>query len=308
MTATDEAARPVQPAPPARGRTWRRRLIRVVRVLVLVYVGCLVVLYALQNSLIFPGRSTQGQRSSVVPPGRNYELVELKTKTGDRVVAAFGAALAPDGAPLPDASSRPTMLFFYGNGMCLADCMGLFDDFRRCGANVMIPDYAGYGMSGGAPSEASFYATADACWAHLNSRGDVDKRRLVPAGWSIGAGVAIDLAARERSSAALVTLSAFTSMNDMARGLLPWLPTSLLLKHRFENERKIRTVDVPTLIIHGRGDRIIPFDMSVRLSRAAGGRVTTLWLETDHNDLFDLGSDEILPALRAFLESVQPRR
>jgi fermentation-respiration switch protein FrsA (DUF1100 family) len=108
--------------------------------------------------------------------------------------------------------------------------------------------------------------------------------------------------------AGLVTFSAFTSMADMGRALLPWLPTGLLIKHRFESERKLKQIDVPILIVHGRGDQIIPHAMSARLAKVARGKVITLSVETDHNDLFDLGGDEILPALRTYLEGLPPHQ
>jgi pimeloyl-ACP methyl ester carboxylesterase len=313
VTATEPAPAhppvPAQAAAPTDGRkrVGRRRAWRVVRGAIFVYIGVALVLYALQTWMIFPGHSTQGQKLAVVPRGADYELLELQTKTGERVVAVFGKALDEGGNVRADASSRPTLVFFYGNGMCLADFMGEVRKFRKLGANVIAPDYCGYGMSAGKPGEASFYATADACWQHLMSRDDVDKSRIVAAGWSIGAAVAIDLASRERV-AGLATFSAFTSMTDMGRALLPWLPTSLLRRHRFESERKLRDIEIPTLIVHGRGDQIIPFAMSQRLAKAARGKVTTLWLETDHNDLFDLGGDEILPLLARFLDDVPPRR
>ena len=313
MTATEPAPAhppvPAQAAAPTDGRkrVGRRRAWRVVRGAIFVYIGVALVLYALQSWMIFPGHSTQGQKLAVVPRGADYELLELQTKTGERVVAVFGKALDEGGNVRADASSRPTLVFFYGNGMCLADFMGEVRKFRKLGANVIAPDYCGYGMSAGKPGEASFYATADACWQHLMSRDDVDKSRIVAAGWSIGAAVAIDLASRE-PVAGLATFSAFTSMTDMGRALLPWLPTSLLLRHRFESERKLRDIEIPTLIVHGRRDQIIPFAMSQRLAKAAKGKVTTLWLETDHNDLFDLGGDEILPLLARFLDDVPPRR
>ena len=167
--------------------------------MLILYLALCLVLDALQNSMIFPGRSTQGQRGSIVPPGRNgaYELVTLTTRSGTKIVAALGKALSPDGQILPDAASRPTILLFYGNGMCLADAMGWLRDFGKLGANVMIPDYSGYGMSGGKPSETTFYETADACWNYLTSRADIDKSKIVAAGVSIGGAVAIDLASRK---------------------------------------------------------------------------------------------------------------
>jgi hypothetical protein len=295
----------LEPPPPARRRRWRGRLFRVARSVILIYLGVAVVLYALQSWMIFPGHSTQGTKLARIAPARDHELVELKTGDGTKIVAVFGKALSADGTILDDSHKRPTVLFFYGNGMCAADFMGEFRKFRKLGANVMVPDYAGYGMSGGKPSEASFYATADACWDYLVSRQDIDKSKIIPAGWSIGAAVAIDLASR-KPAGALAIFSSFTSMPDMAHHLLPWLPTSMLVKHRFDNAHKIPQIKLPTLIVHGRHDQIIPFFMSQRLATIAPGPITTLWLETDHNDLFDLGSEPILQIFGKFLHEFMP--
>ena len=62
----------------------------------------------------------------------------------------------------------------------------------------------GAGMSDGQASEAGCYATADAACEHLLDRPEVDGRRIIAAGWSLGSGVAIDLASR-RPVAGLAT-------------------------------------------------------------------------------------------------------
>ena len=160
------------------------------------------------------------------------------------MVALFGPALTPDGEPHPDAARRPTLLYFYGNGMCLSDTTEQFDRFRRLGANVLIPEYVGYGMSGGQPSEAGCQATADAAYDHLQRRGDVDPRPIVAVGWSLGGAVAIDLASR-RPVAGLVAFSTFTSMVEMARTEFPVPPHSLLLRHRFDSLTKIGQRHLP---------------------------------------------------------------
>ena len=147
----------------------------------------------------------------------------LTTSRGDRVVAIFGKALHSDGSPRPDASSCSTLLYFYGNGMCLRDSLERFEEFRRLGANVMIPDYVGYGMSGGEAGELGCRETAEAAFAHLQSRPDVDRGRVVVVGWSLGGAVAIDLASRH-PVAGLATFCTFTRMADMARRLVPFLP------------------------------------------------------------------------------------
>jgi pimeloyl-ACP methyl ester carboxylesterase len=91
---------------------------------------------------------------------------------------------------------RPTVIFFYGNGACLAYMGEVFNGFRRLGMNVLVPEYPGYGMSGGKPTEKGFYAAADAGYDYLAQRPDIDHDRIDAAGWSMGSAVAVDLASR----------------------------------------------------------------------------------------------------------------
>ena len=285
----------------------RRWWVGLVVVPLLIYAGVVVVFSAWQTGLIFPGSATQGKPEAVItaPPGA--ELVELTTARGDRVVALFGPALQPDGSPRADASTCPTLLYFYGNAMCLRDAVPQFDQFRRLGANLMIPDYVGYGMSGGQAGEAGCQETAEAAFAHLGTRPEVDRGRIIVAGWSLGGAVAIDLAARH-PVAGLATFCTFTSMTAMAKRFFPFLPARLLLRHRFDSLTKIPKVGCPTLIGHGRGDRIIPFTMADQLAKAAPGPVTRVTIDdADHNDFFAVGGEQVETALRGFIDQV-PRQ
>src|SRR5262249_28173683 len=100
--------------------TLRRRAWRVARIPLLIYLGLLIVLTRFQSQMIFPGQATQGRPEARVQPPPGAELVTLTTPGGDRVVALFGPALTETGQHTrPDAASRPTALYFYGNGMCL---------------------------------------------------------------------------------------------------------------------------------------------------------------------------------------------
>jgi len=269
------------------------------------------VLLSAQRYLIFPGAATQGRPDAAVRAGEGEELLRLRAGTGDTIAALFGRALNADGSPRPDAARRPTVLFFYGNGMCLADCYHEFKTFRRLGANVMIPDFVGYGMSSGVAGEIGVYSTADAAYEHLLTRSDIDTGKIVPAGWSLGSGAAIHLASTRANTAhpaaGLMTFSAMTSVTDIARKLFPYLPTSLLLRHRFENEKKMHAVRCPVLIVHGRHDSIIPPAMAPRLAAAAGGPVTRLDVDTDHNDLFEKGGGELTGAIKKFLDAIALR-
>jgi fermentation-respiration switch protein FrsA (DUF1100 family) len=305
--ATDPASQMPEegPAPPTPGPRRRRWLVKLIRIPLLVYVGVALIFSTFQAKLIFPGSETKGQRDSVIEALPDAELVTLTTARGDRIVALFGKALNADGSPRSDASSCPTLLYFYGNAMCLRDASEQLGTFRRLGANVMIPEYVGYGMSEGHAGESGCRETAEAALAHLESRPDVDREKIVVAGWSLGGAVAIDLASRHRV-AGLATFCTFTRMADMARRIFPFLPASLLLRHRFENLAKIASIDGPILIGHGRRDQIIPFAMADRLAEAAKGPVTRVTIdEADHNDFFQVGGSRVMTPLRRFLDQIR---
>ncbi len=191
--------------------------------------------------------------------------------------------------------------------MSLTGAVGWADQFRAAGANVIAPDYVGFGMSSGKPSEKECYATADACYDYLLGRTDIDHAKFIAAGVSLGGAMAIDLASR-RPVAGLMTFSTFTSMAEMGHATLPMVPTFLirgLLKHPFANESKMHLIHCPTFIAHGLEDDLVPYRMSDRLAKAAGGMVTRLDVpDTHHNDFFEVHPGQIWPAVHAFLERV----
>jgi len=167
-----------------------------------------------------------------------------------------------------------------------------------------VVEYPGFGMSSGKPGESRFSAAADAAYEAITHRPDVDPKQIIPTGLSIGGGTAIDMAHRH-PVAAVATFAAFTSLPDMASHLLPMFPTRWLLRHRFDNERKLRDLPIPTFLAHGTQDDIVPFAMEARLAKAAKGKVTVVEVRGgNHNDLFEVGGRELLEAFGGFIEQV----
>ncbi len=271
--------------------------------LALILVGFLVVLYFIQDRMIFPGAATQGAPQSIVRPRPGAELLQLATPRGERVVALFGPALLPDGRPHPDPTSRPALLYFYGNAMCLAYAEPEFERFRRLGLNVLIPDYLGFGLSGGKASEIGCRETALTALEALQARG-FPASRIIVGGWSLGGAVAIDLAFRQPVGG-LIAFSTFTSTHDMALAIIPLPLPQWFFAHKFDSLGKIPAITCPILLGHGRRDTLAPFPMHDRLARAARAPLTTLVIDgAEHNDFYDVGGKQIDEAIRQFVEQL----
>jgi hypothetical protein len=285
----------------ARRARLRRFLAGVLRISVLVYLGCLLILYTQQEAMIFPGHSDQG--ASATPPDGVTQL-SWKGAHGDRIVAWWGAALRPDGTPVPSDRPRKTLLYFYGNGTYLTTDGSRIQRFRRLGVDVLMPEFVGYGMSSGQPSEQGCYDTADAAYTYLTDVRKLPASRIISSGASLGGAPAIDLAARHPVGG-LATFSTFTGMVEMARRQVPLFPVSLLLRPRFESEEKIRRVACPIFLSHGTVDDLIPFSMRDRLAAAGGGPVTRYTIEgAGHNDFYSIGGEPFMRALQRWIKTL----
>ena len=68
----------------------------------------------------------------------------------------------------------------------------------------------------------------------LKSKG-VNENNIIVYGESLGTGVAIELA-QNKKFAGIILESPFTSMIDAAKNFYPYIPVSLLLKDKYDNQ------------------------------------------------------------------------
>lgn len=240
-----------------------------------------VMLTSLVRSMIFPA----AQAPFPAPrAGEAWSVVRYETQDGVRLAGAFFPAPSP---------GAPVLLYFHGNAEAAAHNLPLAGELNSRGLGVLLAEYRGYGGLRGSPSEEGLYADGEAALAELGRLG-VPPSRVVLVGRSLGSGVAVELATRH-SVAAVVLVSAYTSLVDMGRIVAGPLAT-LVVRDRFDSLSKVGRVAAPLVLLHGSRDDVVPAAMGRRLAAA---RPDARWVEvagTGHNEfpgLAALVADEV---------------
>jgi pimeloyl-ACP methyl ester carboxylesterase len=198
---------------------------------------------------------------------------------------------AADGAKLRGwfvRGSGPAALVIYFGGN--AEEVSWLTDFsgRFGGGSLLLVNYRGYGESEGAPGERALLDDAVAVYEYAVRRADVDPERIVAMGRSLGSGVAVHLAA-ERRVRAVILVSPYDSLVSVAKRHYPFLPVSLMLRHRFDSLARARRIEVPLLCLVATEDRVIPISHSRALFDAWRGPKT--WREIPRSDHDTISGD-----------------
>ncbi|MDH5263366.1 MAG: hypothetical protein OEX21_01320 [Betaproteobacteria bacterium] len=236
-----------------------------------------ILMWLTQDSQVFLRQPSRGIASP--PPGWTLEKVAIAAADGTPLA---GVLVLPPREPR--AAPLATVIHFGGNAE-EATAYAREADRNYGRRAVLLVNYRGYGDSGGRPGEKALVADALVLHDWVARRGDLDPGRICAHGRSLGAGVAVQLAAA-RPLKCLVLTSPFESLVAVGKGHMPWLPVGLLLRHRFECLQLAPALKVPALMVYGGADDIIPAVHSERLADAWGGPVERLRLEGfGHNDL-----------------------
>ena len=200
----------------------------------------------------------------------------------------------------PAKEDKPTILYFHGNGANAASRAPKIEKICERGFGIFYLNNRGYGGSQGRPTEKNNVSDAIAAYDHMIGLG-IPAGRIVAYGESLGSGQAIRLAAA-KPVAAVVLEAPLTSTVDVARSTYFWLPLGLLITDKYDNERNIRFVVTPVLVLHGGQDEVIPVEMGRRIYHAANEpKQIELFPNGTHDNLFDQGAWE---KTQAFVDSL----
>lgn len=243
------------------------RMITWLLILFSFYIVYAALLWFAQRAVMFPGAQRATSRAQSDAAGERTAWVGLE----ERVEVVF---LSPEG-PTP----APALVFAYGNGEHLDMWRWEFSILQRQGYAVLLVEYPGYGRSQGQPSKRSIERTMRLAYDHLVAQPEVDAKRVIGYGRSLG-GAAVCALSEQRPLAALILESSFSSVAAIARRYGLW---AFLVRDPFDNVRALERFQRPALILHGTNDRVIPVSHAHALVQAAGQGELVL-MACGHND------------------------
>ncbi|HMP75308.1 MAG TPA: alpha/beta fold hydrolase [Kiritimatiellia bacterium] len=245
------------------------------------------------RSLYAPSRVIDATPRDV---GLAYEDVEFVAEDGVRL----------HGWWIPHPGARGTILFCHGNGLNIANRVGLCRDLHGLGVNVFIFDYRGYGRSRGWPTEKGTYRDARAAYEVVRARhGDAEDPPVIVYGASLGGTIAAQLALDKPVRGAIFEAS-FSSVLDVAERLYPWLPARLIAHNRYEADKRVARLTVPKLFASSREDQLIPYDLGFKLYDAAVEPKEFFTLSGPHDEAGWNNTPAYWPVLEAFVHRILP--
>lgn len=280
------------PQPPKK-RSLKRFLKRTFLVLAVLYAVLLLLIYSLQEKLIFhPRPITTAKSDSVSNSNAAAENISLKMKDGTTV---RGWLVKTDTLP-----RHPLIIYYGGNAEEVSHWVNKSSIFS--GYTMALVNYRGYGLSEGEPSEKNLFSDALEVFDQLKKRPDIDADKIFVIGRSLGTGVATYVSAQRRVKAT-VLITPFENMAAVAQEKYPYIPVSPFLKHRFNSMEMAAAIETPMLTLIASEDEMIPPPHAEKLVKAWKGKNSSVVLEgEDHGSI--MKSEKGFAEINRFLGSL----
>ena len=245
-------------------------ILGIVKVVVVLFVGISLLLYLFQSKMIFYPQPTM--------PGIQAQFAgnEIRVQHGDVTLTGWFFKGRID-------ADHPLIVYYGGNA---EDVSLNFGDLDRYPAeSFLFMNYRGYGQSQGRPSEKALLADALFILDHLLESESIDPAHVVLMGRSLGSGVAVHVAGHRRVGA-VILVTPFDSLVNVAKAHYPIFPVGWLLRHRFDSATLAPGIAAPALFLTASHDQIVPPRFAANLQRVWGGPATAVRVDnTDHNSI-----------------------
>lgn len=158
--------------------------------------------------------------------------------------------------PAATGPARATVILFHGNAGHAGHREFYASALSALGLRVILAEYPAYGPRSGELGEKSLVADAAATIALVRRQFGGP---LLVAGESLGAGVAAAAVAQAGTGVdALLLLTPWDNLKNVASYHYPWLPVSWLLRDRYDSVANLAQYRGRVVVVVAEGDAIVP--------------------------------------------------
>jgi len=266
-------------------------LINTLIALVLVYIFFLFAIFIFQRNLLYhPSVNNYHKKNDLKKPDE-IQKVEIITKDQIKLAAWFYKK---------DLKKNKTILFFHGNAGSLENRTYKLNAFKNLNVNYLILAWRGFSGNKGKPYEKGLYEDAESAVKWLKNEGVLEEN-IILYGESLGTAIAIEIG-QNKKYAGIILESPFTSMINMGKKYYPFAPVSFLLKDKFESYKKVSNISFPVLIIHGKVDKIVPYEMGRKIYELSND--PKFFYTQEYGDHMVEYDEKLLSELNNFIKSL----
>jgi len=259
--------------------------------LVCFYVLLVIVMFFFQRSLLYHPSVNNYLNDHLANEPTEIEKVKIITKDKIDLTGWFH---------LNNIEDNKTILFLHGNAGSLENRTYKLNHFKDLNLNFLIIAWRGFSGNRGKPNEIGLYKDAESAVSWLKERG-IKEKNIILYGESLGTGVVVEVA-QNKNYGGIILESPFTSMVNIGKKYYPFFPVKFLLKDKFESYKKINKVRIPVFIIHGKVDKIVPYDMGKKMYELANE--PKYFYSQEYGDHMVEYDEKLLLALKKFVESL----
>ncbi len=254
--------------------------------IIIAYIVVLIFVYFYQRNLLYHPSENNYQNDKI-----QFDYEEVFIKVNDKIKLKSWIVNK-------DFKNFKTLVFFHGNAGDLSNRIYKLNELDKLDINILLISWRGFSGNKGSPTEKNLYSDGLAAIKWLNKKG-VNNDQIILYGESLGTGIAVEIGKKDMFNS-IILESPFTSIENSAKIYYPYLPVRLLLKDRYDNISKIKTIKTPILIMHGKKDDIVPFSMGKELFEKANNPKDSYFTsEDDHMMEFN---DQLLKNIKSFIE------
>ncbi|MGA7615617.1 MAG: alpha/beta hydrolase [Thermoanaerobaculia bacterium] len=245
------------------------------------------------RSLFFPDQYPAGEWNNTVLQPRPEE-VRFRTADGVELHGWF----------FHGETGRPVLIWFHGNAGNITGRASTACRLAARGLSVFLFDYRGYGKSEGKPSEKGLLLDSLAAYDRLAERYAPNADRFVLYGESLGGPYAAKVATL-RPARCVVIENSFPSLAAMANHIYRPFPIGFLLPFSLTTSRWLRRAGLPVLVMHGRRDMTIPFELGLELYRSIPSpKELFISPDADHTEIPEVSGETYERTVIEFIERV----